>query len=222
MGTTLLEQANKRFPRKGQNYIRGEGDNYPMYFVSWEEAMDFCRKLTSREREAGRLSDKWQFSLPTEGQWEYAARGGDKSSGYKKYSGGDTLDLVGWYFENSGQSQLHDKDWKLDNLGKNLNNNKNATHPVGMKKSNELGFYDMNGNVWEWCRDSCEYNDGVITDTYKEGVVDPLCHSGSRRVYRGGGWSLDAKLCRSAIRGADSPLNRYFNLGFRFVRVRVP
>ncbi|MCR4572450.1 MAG: SUMF1/EgtB/PvdO family nonheme iron enzyme [Lentisphaeria bacterium] len=223
MGTTLPEQADKQFPGKGQNYIWGQGDNYPMYFVSWEEARDFCRKLTSRERDAGKLSNKWEFTLPTEAQWEYAARGGDKSNGYRKYSGGDTLEWVGWYFENSGQGRLHDKDWKLDNLGETLKNNRCATHPVGMKSSNELGLFDMSGNVWEWCLDYCDndkdYN--VITNTYTGNQENPLCRTGSRRVRRGGSWFSSAASCRSSYRGSGEPTNRYFSLGFRVALVPV-
>jgi len=221
MGTTLPEQADKQFPGEGQKYIWGQGDNYPMYFVSWEEARDFCRKLTSREREAGKLSNKWEFTLPTEAQWEYAARGGDKSKGYRKYSGGDTLEWVGWYFENSGQGRLHDKEWKLDNLGETLNNNRSATHPVGTKSSNDLGLCDMSGNVWEWCMDSCEYDNGVVTDTYRDGVTDPLCSSGSKRVDRGGGWDSLAVYCRSAIRISGGPSFRSGSLGFRLALVPV-
>ena len=162
--------------------------------------MEFCRKLTDRERFAGRLPAGYEFSLPTEAQWEYAARGGNKTKGYR-YSGSDELDEVGWYDYNSERS----------------------THPVRQKKANELGLYDMSGNVWEWCRDSCEYlrGVGVVTDAYKEGIVDPWYHGGSRRVNRGGSWSHSAWFCRSANRSGIEPLYSCSNLGFRLALVAV-
>ncbi|MBP5673791.1 MAG: SUMF1/EgtB/PvdO family nonheme iron enzyme [Victivallales bacterium] len=169
-----------------------KGGNYPVEGVSWYDAMAFCRKLTERERSAGRLPSGYGFSLPTEAQWEYAARGGHKSSGYK-YSGGDKLNNVGWYDDNSGKS----------------------THPVRQKKSNELGLYDMSGNVWEWCRD---WNDRYPTGA----VVDPTGpSSGSRRVLRGGSWSNYAANCCSSYRFYNDPSYSNSNLGFRVALVPV-
>ncbi|MCR4575848.1 MAG: SUMF1/EgtB/PvdO family nonheme iron enzyme [Lentisphaeria bacterium] len=175
-----------------------DGGDYPVERVSWYDAMAFCRKLTELERRAGRLPSGYEYSLPTEAQWEYAARGGGKSKGYK-YSGGDKIDEIGWYGSNSN----------------------NATHPIRQKKPNELGLYDMSGNVWEWCRDSCEWKNGVVTDTYRDGVVDPWCRSGSRRVLRGGGWYYGAVLCRSALRDSNAPSSRDRYLGFRVALVAV-
>ena len=106
-----------------------KGGNYPVECVSWYDAMAFCRKLTELERSAGRLPKGYEYTLPTEAQWEYAARGG-KSKGYE-YSGSDDLGEVGWSWDNSN----------------------GATHSVRQKKPNELGLYDMSGNVYEWCRD---------------------------------------------------------------------
>ncbi len=135
------------------------------------------------------------FDLPTEAQWEYAARGGDKSSGYHVFSGGDDLDLVAWHGENSNDS----------------------THPVGQKQANELGLYDMSGNVRELCVDSCNYNDndGIITDTYVDGIVDPYCRIGSYHIGRGGTWSDDIDGCTVADRYYAEMPNHYDCLGFR-------
>ena len=135
--------------------------------------------------------------LPTEAQWEYACRAGTKG----KYYTGDTeadLDRAGWYEKNSGE--------KL--------------HPVGEKEVNSFGLYDMHGNVWEWCLDSCDL-DGekglLITDTYKDGVVDPLNTKGSGRVLRGGSWVVSAGGCRAAYRRGFDPSSRSAYIGFRLV-----
>ncbi|MBQ7176989.1 MAG: SUMF1/EgtB/PvdO family nonheme iron enzyme [Victivallales bacterium] len=171
------------------------GSKYPVECVTWTKAMDFCKRLTERERSAGRLPDGYVYTLPTEAQWEYAARGGNKSKGYK-YSGSDNLADVGWYWDNAGK----------------------MTHPVQDKSPNELGFYDMSGNVWEWCRDSYEYdsqNYMVKTDTYGYEISDPFSASGSQRVYRGGSWFHYAWYCRVAIRNSIEPEYRINSLGFR-------
>ena len=158
-----------------------------METVNWEEAMSFCRELTRRAREAGiELPDGYEFTLPTEAQWEYAARGGHRKSGYHVYSGGNNLDAVGWYDDNSGD----------------------RTHPVGTKSPNELGIYDMSGNVYEWCRD---YYGGYGNGT----ATAPYCKSGSLRVYRGGGWLSNARSCRVADRNGGAPSDRGGDLGFR-------
>ena len=128
------------------------------------------------------------FKLPTEAQWEYAARGGNLSKGYK-YSGSNNLGEVGWYGCNSGT----------------------YTHRLGEKQPNELGLYDMSGNVWEWCEDWS----GVYSVTPQR---DPLgATSGSNRVYRGGGWISVAWYCRVSIRNSGVPGDRYNYLGFRLV-----
>lgn len=129
------------------------------------------------------------YCLPTEAQWEYAARGGKKADG-SKYSGSWSIDAVAWYGGNSGSS----------------------THPVKNKRANGLGLYDMSGNVWEWCSDwyGSTYN---VNDT--NNPVGPS--SGSDRVLRGGSLSCDAGSCRVSYRDYDSPGSRYSNCGFRVV-----
>ena len=128
------------------------------------------------------------YRLPTEAEWEYACRGGARSAHYK-YSGSDTIGDVAWYDKNSG--------------GK--------THPVGTKSPNELGIYDMSGNVWEWCSDWWGNYNGKI-QTNPQGPS-----SGSKCVVRGGNWSGNASYCRVAYRGYDSPDSRDKFLGFRVV-----
>jgi len=154
----------------------------PVEQVSWEDAVEFCRKLSAlpAERQAGRV-----YRLPTEAEWEYACRAGTDT----KYSFGDDesrLDEYGWYDGNSG----------------------NQTHPVGKKKPNGWGLFDMHGNVWEWCSDLYgEYPKGAVTD--------PQGPSGaSARVFRGGSWLSTARYCRSANRSGSGPSFRP-SLGFR-------
>jgi len=175
MGTSVRQQRNKAGISLA---IYGEGDNYPMYYVSWNEAQEFIRRLNEATGK--------QYRLATEAEWEYAARGGNKSQGYK-YSGGYLLNDVAWYTDNSG----------------------NATHPVGAKRPNELGIYDMSGNVWEWCQDWY----GTYPSSSQR---DPMgSSSGSNRVIRGGGWGSDASYCRVSYRYYRTPDYRIINLGFR-------
>ena len=117
--------------------FKNAGRDAPVEQVSWDEAMQFCRKLTEREHQAGRLPDGYEYTLPTEAQWEYACRAGTTAD----YAG--NLDAMAWYNQNSG----------------------NTTHPVAQKQANAWGLYDMHGNVWEWCRDWYgNYQGGSVTD----------------------------------------------------------
>ncbi len=177
VGTSIYQQKTKT----DYSNTYGVGPDYPMYYVSWDEAMEFCRLLSNK---TGRT-----YTLPTEAQWEYAARGGNKNEG-AKYAGSNMIDAVAWYTDNSGSS----------------------THIVGSKRANALGIYDMSGNVWEWCKDwyASSY---VSYDT--NNPVGPS--SGSARVRRGGSWYFSASDCRVAGRSSTSPGNRYYYLGFRVV-----
>jgi len=164
-------------PHGGAGY---GGDNYSVYYVSWNDIVDdFIPKLNE-------LTGK-TYRLPTEAEWEYAARGGNKSAGYK-YSGSNTIGNVAWYADNSIK-----------------------TYEVGTKSPNELGIYDMSGNVLEWVSDWYRsYSSGAQTDP-----SGPI--SGSYRVYRGGSWSVSAKGCRVSNRDGNYPGRSYNFLGFRLV-----
>ena len=184
MGTTVSQQRDKADKSWS---LRGEGGDYPMYYVSWNECQEFITKLN-------RLTGK-NFRLPTEAEWEYAARGGTKSKGYK-YAGSSTLRDVAWF----GQ-------W----IGKTYDNGNSGekTHAVKTKSPNELGLYDMSGNVWEWCQDWYgSYNSS--SQTNPQGPS-----SGSFRVLRGGCWSNNAWGCRVSDRFLDYPGKRNGGNGFR-------
>ena len=157
-----------------------KGDNLPVEAVTWDDCQEFIGKLN-------RITGK-TFRLPTEAEWEYAARGGNKSRGYQ-YSGSNNLLDVAWFWDNSGH--------KL--------------HAVGTKQPNELGIYDMSGNVWEWCQDWYE--------TYSSSSqVNPTgANSGSCRVVRGVSWYNNARNCRLSLRGSNTPDFRSSNLGLRLV-----
>jgi formylglycine-generating enzyme required for sulfatase activity len=180
IGVTEVTQAQYEAVM-GTNPSILKGATNPVETVSWNDATEFCKKLSKKTRQAVRL--------PTEAEWEYACRAGTKTG----FSFGDADDGLGdyaWYLANSG----------------------NTTHPVGQKKPNAWGLYDMHGNVWEWCADwSGDYPKGAVTDP--QGPA-----SGSTRVLRGGGWLADPYNCRSALRRNDiSPDNRARDFGFRVV-----
>ena len=164
----------------GSNPSRFKGDNKPVENVSWIDCQTFISKLNAK---TGLI-----FRLPTEAEWEYAARGGNKSKGYK-YSGSDYIGDVAWYTSNSGYK----------------------THAVGTKQPNELGLYDMIGNVGEWCGDWY----GSYSSSSQTNPTG--ANSGSHRVIRGVSWDYDARLCRSSYRYAYPPDHRYNSLGFRLV-----
>ncbi len=164
----------------GNNPSGFKGDNLPVENVSWNDCLEFISKLN-------RITGK-TFRLPTEAEWEYAARGGNKSRGYQ-YSGSNNISDVAWYTDNSGSK----------------------THSVGSKQSNELGIYDMTGNVWEWCQDGY----GKYSSSSQ---INPIgATSDSYRVNRGGSWYGIARLCRSSCRFGITPVNRFNFIGVRLV-----
>jgi formylglycine-generating enzyme required for sulfatase activity len=196
MGTTVRQQqdmADTSWP------LRGEGDSYPMYYVSWQEAIEYCNWRSVKEGLTPAYSGSGNaiqcnfnasgYRLPTEAEWEWAARGGGKDPLEYTYSGSNSAASVAWYYDNSG----------------------NSTHSVGTKRANSLGLYDMSGNVYEWCWDWYgSYGNSAVTD--------PMgAASGSRRVERGGGCFSIMQFVRSVDRYSDTPTNRYNDLGFRVV-----
>ena len=178
----------------GSNPSKCQGASNPVERVSWNDCLSFCKKLTDRERRADRLPEDYEYRLPTEAEWEYAARGGSRGRD-TNYAGSDSIDSVAWYDDNCGSK----------------------THPVGQKQANELGLYDMSDNVSEWCLDSCIVGRGVVTDTYRDGIIDPFCSTGSSRVTRGGGWGFGASLCSVAWRDGYEPAKTWSDTGFRVV-----
>jgi len=170
---------------RGKNPSQFGGcDDCPVENVSWDDLQGFIKRLNKKE-------DTDKYRLPTEAEWEYAARAGTST----RYSFGDDESMLGeyaWYDENSGEK----------------------THPVGEKKPNPWGLYDIHGNVWEWVQDRWHENyDGAPLD----GSAWESGGSG-RRIQRGGGWHTSARRCRSANRIGYTPDIRFYNIGVRLVR----
>ncbi len=184
------------------------GLDCPVDNVSWYDCKLFIKKLNRREQTA-------KYRLPTEAEWEYAARAGSRTA----FPSGDiteihcgidrALDRIGWYCGNSGE--------------RNPVGNKKP-HPVARKTPNAWGIHDMNGNVQEWVQDSCKWRSllkgrvGVITDTYRDNIENPLSRKGDRKIFRGGSWNTSARYSRSANRSYFRPKAVRNNIGFRVVR----
>jgi formylglycine-generating enzyme required for sulfatase activity len=186
------KQVMKTEPWKGLIGTK-EGADFPAAFVSWNDSSDFCRKLTEQEREAGRLLVDWEYTLPTEAQWEYACRARTETS----FSFGDD------------ESKLGEYAWFQNNAG---SADEKHAQRIGQKKANPWGIHDMHGNVWEWCRD--------VYSEERPGGRDPEVKADERagasnRMCRGGSWISDAASCRSGDRVRGQPVSRLNSVGFR-------
>ncbi|MCP5118321.1 MAG: formylglycine-generating enzyme family protein, partial [bacterium] len=171
--------------------------DHPVAHVSWNDAKAFCKWLSERSGQ--------EVRLPTEAEWEYAARAGTDTATYagnltiRGNCDAPELEGIAWYCGNSdGKVRL-----------------------VGGKTAHAWGIHDMLGNVWEWTEDAADWdseNKLVVTETYGSNATDPLSPRGSYRVIRGGSWSIIARYCRAAYRYANVPGYRYDIVGFRLVR----
>jgi formylglycine-generating enzyme required for sulfatase activity len=212
----LLGLRNLLYPPTEQNnwkveVLYGEGEKYPIYYVTWYEAVEFCNRLSAA---AGlkaaytidKGTDPWTvacdftapgYRLPTEAEWEYAARGGNTGTNFV-YSGSDNVDDAAWYKENSGGN----------------------THPAGGKAPNDLALYDMSGNVNEWCWDWSQPDYYGVTSTSVENPTGPADNSvsGNFRATRGGDFVDTADNVWTTDRGGIAPHARFRSLGFRVVR----
>jgi formylglycine-generating enzyme required for sulfatase activity/serine/threonine protein kinase len=190
----------------GNNPSNFKGDNHPVENVSWEEAQEFIDALNA-------LKDGYIYRLPTEAEWEYAARSGGK--GEDQYD----IDSIAWTGDNSGLKSLDTTSiFKEDqqNYRKRILANGNQPHPVGQKKPNKWGLYDMQGNVWEWCQDW--YNPSYYLDSPEANPRGP--ESGTQKINRGGSWYSRPDICQTTNRSKDEPNKKLFHLGFRIVRNR--
>jgi formylglycine-generating enzyme required for sulfatase activity len=174
-------------PWKGKEHVR-QGGRYPATHVSWNDATEFCRRLTKRERASGRLNADERYRLPTEAEWEYACRAGTATA----YSFGDdqaNLSTFAWWGGVHGEGNARSEKY---------------AHQVGRKRPNGWGLHDMHGNVYEWCED--DY------------VNKPPGGSVLGKVFRGGCWHDGPRFCRSAYRSVAPRGYRLNSLGFRVLR----
>jgi formylglycine-generating enzyme required for sulfatase activity len=185
--------------------IANEEETLPMYFVSWNDAIAFCQKLTSFERSMNRLPKGYEYTLPTEAQWEYACRAGTTASTYAGSFENSSimLDSICWYSGNS----------EIGYHGKKIGNSLAGPRKAGEKLPNAWGLFDMSGNLWEWCSD--------WYTAYNESAADPSGPlAGSSKVNRGGSWGSGPNDQRSAARAQNPPAEKSAYRGFR-VALRV-
>ncbi|MCM8541230.1 MAG: bifunctional serine/threonine-protein kinase/formylglycine-generating enzyme family protein [Lentisphaeraceae bacterium] len=172
-------------------------DDDAISMITYEDALEFCKWLTAREKTAGRLPEGYEYTLPTEAQWENACRAASSTP----YANGKTVDQLGWTAENSSR----------------------RVHKRGLKEANDWGFYDMHGNVWEFCLDRSEgqgYFD-VSTSVYRDGVTDPLSTTGRKSINRGGSYPDREELCRSASRSHGALTYSSNNHGIRLCLSKI-
>ncbi len=194
-----------------ETYLANEEHNQPMYFVSWNDAITFCKKLTAIEKSAGRLPKGYEYSLPTEAQWEFASRAGTTSATYVGEMNQDAqgnspeINEIAWYSGTSSEGYS----------GKKLNDSNAGPRKVGQKSPNAWGFYDMLGNLWEWCFDSY----GNYTP---EPAINPVQSIESiHKVNRGGSFGSWANSERSATRAENPAAEASAYRGFRIVLTKM-
>ncbi|MFK8162326.1 MAG: formylglycine-generating enzyme family protein [Lewinella sp.] len=221
IGTFPVTQAQWEAVFPGRNPSDFKGPNLPVENVSWHDIVDGSQKDGPPEAFLTRINRLlkeniawagYAFRLPTEAEWEYAAKGGhlapqafDLTSAtadlYPEYADGDELGKVGWHRSNSNRN----------------------THPLGRKQANVLGLYDLSGNVEEWCADA--YDGKIYRERQERGSTDPAAIKATKdrpnRVLRGGSWIYSAQFCRLSYRNGDDPEYRSINIGFRLVLAPV-
>jgi formylglycine-generating enzyme required for sulfatase activity len=187
------------------------GKNFPVDTVSWDQCVEFIRVLNEWENTN-------KYRLPTEAEWEYACRAGSVTA----FAGGP---VTAPFSCNEPEPSILEMAWYCYNSGLAFPSRDFKPHAVRTKLPNAWGLYDMHGNVQEWVLDACKRRNfwrtriGVVTDTYKNNVVDPLNTTGDHKIIRGGGWYQTSKYQRSAYRSLYKPVVKRNSLGFRIVRI---
>jgi len=187
-------------------YLANDDDNLPMYYVSWNDAMEFCQNLTARERAAGRLPAGYAYTLPTEAQWEYACRAGTSTPNYAGANSAEIVDRIAWYSGNGGDGYV----------GRAAPKSKFGPRFVAQKEPNSWGLYDMLGDISEWCRDWYgPYPGGSVTNP-----AGPA--SGTGHVNRGANFGVGLADVRAARRATNPPAEESAYRGFRLALAPSP